>query len=661
MAAGTQQEKIPFMCGVFGVVSLDAHPLGDVRGQLERMGQTLQHRGPDGTRILTSSIFALGATRLRIVDLRTRADQPLTCREGISTPQGANGGFWLACNGEIYNAAELRRRCPAYPYTSRSDLEPLLPLLKARGAAALADVDGMFALAAWDARRQSLILARDRAGEKPLFVAEIDGELWFASEIAALLLLPGVGREIDRIALSQYLKLGYVLEPRTLFSAIRRIESGTALIVRQGELAVHRYWHPQSQPRPGTSGKKLQARIFELRDLLQAAVQKQVIADVPVGVFVSGGLDSSVITVLAAREFAPRRLTTFSARFTADSYDETPWAQRCARLAGTRHIEVLCSDEELANAFREVQEHCAEPISDPAVLPTWLLARAAREEVRVVLSGEGADELFGGYPTYLGHRLAPAYRNLPRFLRRGLEHGVTHLPCSSRKVTLEFLLRRFVAGAQLDWVERHIAWFGAGVPEARGQEHADGWLLPWLAEARGREPLDGALLLDYCTALREKLLVKSDRALMHHSVEGRMPFLDHALTAFALGLPARDKLHGLTTKWLLKQAAAAWLPRPVIHRRKRGLSVPIAAMLNGALRGETDRLLSLVDRHTPELFDTTHVLRLLAEHRAGRANHARVIWPALMLQAWAERWQPVMPATAVGLGPARRGSMTATR
>jgi asparagine synthase (glutamine-hydrolysing) len=642
------------MCGVFGVLSLDAHPLGDVCDPLERMGAALHHRGPDGTRVLTSPVLALGATRLRIIDLRACADQPLTGPAGVDSalmryasqaPGAAPGTFWLACNGEIYNSAELRRRFPAYPYGSRSDLEPLLPLLSTRGAAGLAEVDGMFALAAWDVRRQCLILARDRAGEKPLFVAEVEGKLWFSSEIAALLTVPNIGREIDTFALSQYLKLGYVLEPRTLFAAIRRVESGTALIVRQGELAVHRYWDPGSLAPAGSTppAANPRDRIVQLTGLIEAAVRRQVVADVPVGVFTSGGLDSSLVAALTARELAPRRVTTFSARFTADSYDETPWARRCARLAGTQHVEVPCTDHELTVAFRELTERSAEPISDPAVMPTWLLARAARQEVRVVLLGEGADELFGGYPTYLGHRLAPAYGVLPATVRRLLEQGIAQLPQSGRKVTLEFLLRRFVAAAPLEWVERHLAWLGAGLLEAHPQEHTDGWLLSWLASYRHRDPLEGALLLDYCTMLREKLLVKSDRALMLNSIEGRMPFLDRALTAFALGLPPGDKLHGLTTKWILKQAAASWLPRTLTHRRKRGLSVPIAGMINAALREDVDRLLGSSNPDEPELFDAVHVRRLLAEHRAGTANHARVLWPALVLKAWAERWHPVIP------------------
>ncbi len=637
------------MCGVFGALSLDGHPL-DASERLERMARALAHRGPDGTRLVASSSFALGTTRLAIIDLEARADPPLV---------SADGTLWIACNGEVYNAEALRRRYGQYAYRSSSDLEPLLPLLAARGAEGLRDIDGMFALAAWDPERQSLLLARDRAGEKPLFYVELDRELWFASEIAPLLELTNVSREIDLVALSQFLELGYVLEPRTLFAAVRRVEAGTAVIVRGTRRSVHRYWTPWRIAAASASAAydpSPQHRIARLVELLDAAVRKQVVADVPVGTLSSGGLDSSLITVLAARALGPERVTTFSARFAAASYDEGPWARRCARWAGTRHIEVHCGEPQLRDALRTLGEHSAEPIGDPAVLPTLLVARVARQHVRVVLSGEGADELFGGYPTYIGHALAPRYRQLPKSLRRALELWLAHAPPSHRKVTLGFLLRRFVAAAELAWVERHLSWFGVGLsrsPEALsgrpgspfGRPSPDlrrEWLLPLLAEYRDREPPGGAMLLDYCTALRERLLVKSDRATMLNSIEARAPFLDWRLTAFALGLPDRDKLRGLTTKWILKQAAKPLLPRALITRRKRGLSVPIAALINGALREEVDHWLDPHTLHTHELLDAMEVRRQLAEHRAGRANHARTLWPAIVLQYWAERWRPVM-------------------
>jgi asparagine synthase (glutamine-hydrolysing) len=621
------------MCGIFGALSLDGHPLF-ARERLEGMARALRHRGPNGTGLRISPAFALGATRLRIIDLHERADQP------FESPGQAS---WLACNGEIYNAAALRRRFDTYPYRSGSDLEPLLPLLAAQGACGLAEIDGMFALAAWDSRQRALVLARDRAGEKPLFYTVLNDELWFASELAPLL-LPGVSREIDPIALSHYLKLGYVLEPRTLFASIRRVQAGTALVIRGRERSVHRYWEPlHLLHAPAPRGD----RIAHLRELLEASVRKQLVADVPVGVFASGGLDSSIVAMLASRAVGGERITTFSARFTAQSYDESLWARRCAQRAGTRHVEVRCGDAELRGAFWELATRSAEPIGDPAALPTLLLARAARQYVGVVLSGEGADELFGGYPTYLGHTIVPYYRALPSSLKRAIERGLARLPASSRKVTLEFLLRHFVANVEREWVERHLAWFGVGLAAATRDELALEWLAPLLAEYRCRPPLAGAMLLDYCTSLREKLLVKSDRATMLNSIEARAPFLDWQLTAFAFSLPDSDKVRSLTTKWILKQAAIPLLPRAMALRRKRGLSVPIATLINGALRADVDRCLGPQALRAHNLLHEASVRRLLAEHRAGRANHARVLWPAITLQYWAERWRPTTTSQIV--------------
>jgi asparagine synthase (glutamine-hydrolysing) len=622
------------MCGVFGALSLDGHAL-EASEALERMALALRHRGPDGARILASAPFALGATRLAIVDLDARANPPLV---------SADAQRWLACNGEIYNAAALRRRFAQYPYRSGSDLEPLLPLLAERGADGIGEIDGMFALALWEPRRGTLLLARDRAGEKPLFYTEIGNELWFASELAPLLELAGVSRELDPLALSEFLELGYVLEPRTLFAAVRRVEAGTALVVRGAYRSVERYWTPEryiDERAPAGRGASRE-RVERLRELIEASVRKQVVADVPVGTFLSGGLDSSLITVLAAHALGSDRVTAFSARFAAQSYDEGSWARRCARRAGVRHVEVDCGEGELREAVLELTELSAEPISDPAVLPTFLVARVARESVRVVLSGEGADELFGGYPTYIGHALAPWYARLPSPIRRGLERALARASTSRRKVTLEFLVRRFLAEIELEWVERHLAWFGCRVPGQPRPDLRDAWRLPLIARYRRREPLCGAMLLDYSTALKEKLLVKSDRATMYNSIEARTPFLDWQLTAFALALPDREKLRGLATKRILKRAAQPWLPRAILRRRKRGLSVPTAELINGALRDEVDHWLDAGSVRAHGLLDAGRVTRQLAEHRAGIANHARTLWPALVLEAWAQRWRPVI-------------------
>lgn len=618
------------MCGIFGAVALTGRVL-DHRGLMPAMAASLHHRGPDGARLLRSSSGAVGATRLRIIDPTEQADQP------FHTP---DGGTWLACNGEIYNSAELRRRFPDYPYRSRTDIETILPAYREHGLDVFRELDGMFGIAIWDAANGTLILARDRAGEKPLFYARVGEELWFASEIQALLMHPGISRDVDKVAVSQYLTLGYPLEPRTLFTQIRRVESGTALVVDRSGMRVHRYWEPRNllfQARTPSAGEEVEA----LRNLLDAAVRRQVVADASIGVFLSGGLDSSLIAAVSAQALGRDRVTSFTARFDVDSYDEGDWATRSARHAGTRHVDVDCSTNRLLHAARNVSGRVAEPVSDPAVLPTFLLSEVAAQHVRVVLGGEGADELFGGYPTYLGHKLAERIAGMPGPVKRSVVRLVESLPVSKQKVSIEYLLKRFVRGFDLPWPERHVRWFGAGGSRIKlDSTNAEDWLAPALDGWTDIDAARGPMLFDYLTYLPDQLLVKMDRATMLNSIEARAPFLDRSLSAYAFGISPRYKVRGLTTKWVLKKAAEAWLPKDLIVRRKRGLSVPISQWINADLREATDQLLAAerLDRHG--LVDRTGVQRMLEEHRSGRANHAGALWAVIMLQLWLERWQP---------------------
>ncbi|MFZ2491319.1 MAG: asparagine synthase (glutamine-hydrolyzing), partial [Thermoanaerobaculia bacterium] len=564
--------------------------------------------------------------RLRIIDLHERADQP------FASP---SGDVWLQANGEIYNSAELRSRFGRYPFRSESDVETILPLYLEYGADAIAMLDGMFGLAIWDDRTSTLLLARDRAGEKPLFYARLRDETIFASELQCLLTNPEVPRDLDLVAIREYLRVGYVPEPRTAFAAIRRVPAGTIMRFTTGrDPETTRYWDPARiaiEPRPAKEA------IEETRRLIEAAVVKQVAADVPVGVFISGGMDSSILATLAARAIGVDKVHTFSAQFAEASYDESGDAAILARQMRTRHVTVSSDETNLAFALQEVSRSVAEPIADPAILPTFLLARTAHQHVKVVLSGEGADELFGGYPTYLGHKIAPRWSAMPSLLRVPLEKAIFAIPPSRKKVTLEFLAKRFLHDAKRPWLDRHLSWFGTGLPPAIAL--GDAADLPDLDfPAAHGDPVADAMLLDYRTYLRDNLLVKVDRATMLSSVEARAPYLDRFVTAFALSLPVSLRVRGLTTKWILKKAAEAWLPHDVIYRRKRGLSVPVAGWINGSLRGEVDRLLDANRLRSQGLIDATIAATLLAEHRSGAANHAKALWALIVLQSWLERW-----------------------
>jgi asparagine synthase (glutamine-hydrolysing) len=592
--------------------------------QLERMSAALKHRGPDGSDARRAPDAAIGAERLRVIDLNPRADQPFA---------DPSGDVWLCCNGEIYNAPELRRRFPRYPFRSRSDCETILPLYLEGGARALADLEGMYALAVWDRRTRTLTLARDRAGEKPLFWTAVGREVWFGSEIPALV-SPAVSRDLDDAALSDYLALGYVREPRTMFRAVRQVLAGTIHTFAASGSRHFAYWNAADVA--GTTDAAAPAlQIQRLRELLTAAVTRQATADVPIGVFLSGGVDSAVVAALAAGTVGNDRVRAFSVGFAAQAFDERAAASETTRALGLKHTVVSADEPALQRAFDGLAREMAEPLADPALLPTYLLAQAAREHVTVVLGGEGADELFGGYPTYQGHRLAALWQRLPPGVRRAAAGAVRTLPATRGAVGVSYLLHRFVAAADQPWAARHEAWFGTGLPRDIAPA-----AMPRFDHINGDPPdvARAAGLLDFQTYLRDDLLVKLDRATMRVALEARAPYLDRAVTEFALRLPRDMKVRGLTGKWILRAAAAAWLPRASARRRKRGLSVPVSSWINGGLAGQVDRLLEPGRLSRQGVLSHLSVARLLQEHRLGQADHGRALWALTMLQLWLERF-----------------------
>jgi len=603
------------MCGIFGVVSLSGAPLRHP-GCLRAMAAALAHRGPDGERVVGHERARLGARRLAIMDLTT-GDQPF---------QSPDNTIWMICNGEIYNAPALRKECAraGYPFRSSGDIEPIVPLYQRLGPDAVARLEGMFGLAVWDDPRGRLILARDRAGEKPLFWTEVAGELRFASEVQALLIYPDQPRRVNPLAAALYAALGYVPAPLTMITGIAKLPPAHLLIADRSGVTLRRYWDAAA----AAAAPSPRDRPAVLRDVLLASVERELMSDVPVGVFTSGGLDSSLLAAAAARVMAGERIHTYSVRFVEPGYDESGYAEAVTHSIRTVHHVVTADDRALERAFDIVTRSLAEPLGDPAILPTFLLAEAAREHVKVVLSGEGADELFGGYPTYLGHKAAGLYRRIPG--RSALAWLVNRLPTSTGKVTIEFLLKQLVAAAELPPLERHLTWFGALGPDARTVAWARGVLDGFPGDAS----LNRLLWLDFLSYLPDNLLAKVDRGTMLASIEARAPYLDREVMELALPLPSALKVRGFTTKAILKEAARGLVPGDVIRRRKRGLSVPVARWLNTGLA-------ALAERHlmAPRLFPGAPTARLLAEHRSGRWNHARKLWPLLMAELWAERWQ----------------------
>jgi asparagine synthase (glutamine-hydrolysing) len=629
------------MCGICGVAAVAGRPLRHPDAPA-RMRETIVHRGPDSGGGEERPEASLQIRRLAIIDL-AKGDQPFT---------SPDGNVVIVGNGEIYNSAALRKDEAArgYPFRSRSDIESVLPLYVRYGADAVRRLEGMFALAIWDARERRLVLARDRAGEKPLFYAEADGEIVFGSEPKALLAHPGVDRGLDPAAVATYLALGYVLQPRTMHRGIRKLPPGHLLVADPDGLRITPYWRAADHAaRGGARPPFLPEAAARVRAVMHAAVERELMAEVPLGVFISGGLDSSFLLALAAEHYARGRIYTYTVSFGDRGYDESGPAALTARHFGTMHRTVNCDRANLRRALDVLRDRFDEPLGDPAVLPTFLLSEAAAQDVKVVLSGEGADELFGGYPTYLGHNAAHAWHRLPGWLRAAVTKGVHAIPPSPGKVTIEFLLKRFIASAGLPPMRRHLEWFGAlgveGLPAMLGARGAEG-LTTALAELEhraaeatdGRELLDGVLLFDFLTYLPDDLLTKVDRATMLASIEARAPFLDREMLELALGLPHAIKVRGINTKAVLREAARPYLPPGVLRRKKRGLSVPTAAWMNAELKEEVDRLLTADRLAGQGWLDPVPVARLLEEHRRGAANHARRLWPLVMFQRWLERW-----------------------
>ncbi|HEV2380196.1 MAG TPA: asparagine synthase (glutamine-hydrolyzing) [Terriglobia bacterium] len=633
------------MCGICGILSLNLAPLA--RPELiAPMTARLVHRGPDSEGRLERSYLALGIRRLKVIDLAT-GDQPL-CNEP--------GDVSLIFNGEIYNFRELRQGLleRGHRLRTHSDGEVIAHLYEEKGPDCLGDLNGMFAIALWDDRAQRLLLARDRAGEKPLYYWRDANTFVFASEIKSLLEYPEVPRQPDFDGWTEYLFHGYIPAPRSAFRDIHKLPAAHQLVVEKGEITIEPYWrladHLRSPQAPRVTRDQEEGLVVELRERVRQAAVSRLVSDVPLGVFLSGGVDSSTLVALMS-ELAPGQVNSFSVSFADHSFNEQPYASLVARHFRTRHHTFEANAANLREALDHMACHLDEPLADPAVLPTFLMSRFARSEITVALSGEGSDELFGGYPTYIGARVADFYLRLPRALReRVLRPLGQRLPVSSSAVPLGFFLRLFLAQAERPAAERHLVWFGIFAPEELEMLLEPGWpgprpgpslfaILPRLLEStRFESTLAEMLYLDFRTYLQDDLLAKVDRASMACSLELRTPFLDQRLVEFAAGLPASLKLRHFRLKDILKRAVEPWVPPQVIHRQKRGFSVPIANWMRQELRPLLQEKLSPERLQRQGWFNPAFVGRLVEEHLAGRADHRKPLWTLLCFQLWHERW-----------------------
>jgi len=618
------------MCGIAGVAGAASSrpPRGVMAERAEAMAASLSHRGPDDSGVWESpdGSVALSQRRLSIVDLSVLGRNPMAWD---------GGRLWITFNGEMYNFLELRAELEqaGCRFRSHTDTEVILAAYDRWGVDCLARMAGMFAFALWDAPRKRLWIVRDRLGKKPLYYAERHGSLAFASELKALLVDPDFPREIDRTALALYLRYGYVPAPHTIYAAARKLPPAHYAIFESGRLRITRYWDPL--PFVGANARATAAdaeRELEVR--LSTAVRQRRIADVPLGAFLSGGIDSSLIVALM-QEQSPTPVKTFTIRFDNPEFNEADHAAAVARHLGTEHHEQRCGAEQLLEVVDHLPDMFDEPFADSSAIPTYLVSSIARRHVTVSLSGDGGDEVFFGYPRYEHNAKRGWILALPRPLRRAVAHAAGRAPTRRMRRIGDVL-----ADDEPDRYSRFVNWFRAndvarltGAPAPVAPSYAD-----VLARAGSIDAAELAPLLDLVSYLPDDILAKVDRASMAVSLEVRAPILDHRVVEYALGLPVNLKWRDGSTKWLLRRLLFKRVPRELIDRPKMGFGVPLADWFRGPLRERMSEYMAGPDLEDLGL-DPRIMRDLWTDFVAGRSFRTDLLWLTFALVAWSRRFR----------------------
>jgi asparagine synthase (glutamine-hydrolysing) len=627
------------LCGITGFTHKSWSP---DPGRIQIATSTLIHRGPDEQGVFRSNICSMGATRLKIIDL-LGGDQPI---------QTDNGEAAIVFNGEIYNHMELRGELEklGHRFQSHCDTETVFRAFLEWDTDAFARLRGMFAVALWTTSSRRLMLARDRMGIKPLYIARQGEELFFGSELKAIFVHPEIERRLSMSGLDCYLSLNYVPAPWTLVDGIEKVLPGHWVEWRNGKLRSEAYWRLPE----GTNGHwTVESAREELDSLLKQSVREHLVSDVPLGVWLSGGIDSSTILHYAANA-SSSRLKTFSISFRGRSFDETEYVQQAVKQYGTDHEQLdLNPEQDLQGAIEEFSYYSDEPSADAGALPVWFLSKLCKTGTTVALSGEGADELFAGYLTYRANRIARHLRALPSGSLRLAQSALQHWPVSDEKISFEYQLKRLLNGSLMSPERAHVYWNGT-FSEAEKcsllQTALPGALDGVLADLRralpGNDDLDPYLGFDQRYYLPDDILVKSDRMSMAHSVEVRPPYLDHRIVEFAATLPASLKIRGRHQKFLLKEIMKDKLPASILQRKKVGFDIPAHEWLRGPLRSLLIDTLNTGLSEYPELFRPEVIQSYLRNHLERRVNIGYHLWGLMIMFLWMKRWRIQAPISA---------------
>lgn len=634
------------MCGIAGFILRDSSLNRDeAEHVISKMCRSIHYRGPDdhGTYLFgfdkrnANLKVALGHNRLSIIDLTSAGHQPMT---------NEDNSIWLTCNGEIYNFLELKEHLikKGYKFRSKTDTEVIIHGWNEWQQDCVHKFNGMFAFALWDEKQKVLMLARDRMGQKPIYYCTMKNNIIFASEPKAILAFPDFIKEIDFSSLRKYFLYEYVPSPHTIYKSIKRLEAGNLLIWRDNNISIKRYWN--------ISFAKLEnsKNLPKITDLLKDAVEKRLISDVPLGVFLSGGVDSSTITNLMTKLLPSEQIKTFTIGFEDKSFDESRYARGIAEYFRTDHYERILNPKIMLEMLSEILGFLDEPLADASIIPTYLLSKFTREYVKVALSGDGGDELFAGYDTFQAHKLARMYEKIPNFIRKYvIERIIYSLPVSFDNISFDFKLKQFLKGMPYRQEIRNQIWLGSFSPQEQrfllkeelsreSKEDIFEDLFTSLKECDANNYIEIMIYL-YCKFyLQDDILTKVDRASMSCSLETRAPFLDYRFVELACGLPANLKLRALTTKHILKKMMRNSLPAKTLRRQKKGFGIPFAKWIRGDLKDLISDELSADKIKKENILNPSHIQSLLDEHFKGKKDNRKQLWSILIFELWYKKW-----------------------